>query len=151
MKFCVFSRQPRSQGSLLPCRNLFGNLSYFEQVFAFWAISLGIFKFCDIGAALTAMWPFFHISQCFSYLAPLLTRQNCTKNAVRFAYFVIRTKKVFVSSSNFWATFLTKSNLSLLSEQLLSNRFYLTKRKTSADGICVPIFWSLKILFLKST
>ena len=40
MKFCAFSRQPRSQGSLLPCRKRFGNLSYFEHLFALWAISL---------------------------------------------------------------------------------------------------------------
>ena len=109
------------------------------------------------------------------YLATLVTRQNCTKNAVHFAYFIIRTKKVFVSSSNFWATFLTKSNgfdcyLSTFGvtvwevtgnflenlEQLVespsfSSKIYLKKRKTSADRICVPISWSLKILFLKST
>ena len=155
MKFCVFSRQPRSQGSHLPCRNLFGNLSYFEQLFAFWAISLGIFKFCDIGAALSAMWPFFHISQCFRYLATLLTRQNCTKNAVHFAYFVKKKKFLFLRAtfeqlslqkatfdcylSNFWVTVSTWQSAKHLQMESVFQVFNLWKY----------YFWNLhKICFL---
>ena len=109
------------------------------------------------------------------YLATLVTQQNCTKNAVHFAYFIIRTKKSFCFFEQLLSNFsYKKQRLWLLSEHLWSNRLrsygklfgksrttcgrpsfsskiYLTKRKTSADRICVPIFWSLKILFLKST
>ena len=115
------------------------------------------------------------------YLAMLVTRQNCTKNAwksflffVHFAYFIIRTKKfLFLRAtfeqlslqkstfdcylSNFWVTvwevtgnFLEKLE-QLVESPSFSSKIYLTKRKTSADRICVPISWSLKILFLKST
>ena len=62
-----------------------------------------------------------------SYLATLVTSQNCTKMlrnltfVVQFTYFSIRPKKVFVFSSNFWATFVTKSNFWLFFEQHLSN------------------------------
>ena len=55
--------------------------------------------------------------------------QNCTKMlrnltfVVQFTYFSIRLKKVFVFSSNFWATFVTKSNFWLFFEQHLSNFF----------------------------
>ena len=59
---------------------------------------------------------FFGFNWGQSYLATLVTPQNCTKIlrnltfVVQFSYFIIRPKKNFVFSSNFWATFVTKSN-----------------------------------------
>ena len=41
-------------GFLQVARQLFGNFSYFEQPFAFWAISLVIFLFWNVGAAFSA-------------------------------------------------------------------------------------------------
>ena len=67
---------------------------------------------------------FFGFNWGQSYLATLVTPQNCTKMlrnltfVLQFAYFSITPKKVFVSSSNFWATFVTKSNFWLFFEQL---------------------------------
>ena len=51
---------------------------------------------------------FFGFNWGQSYLATLVTPQNCTKMltfVVQFAYFSIRPKKGFVFTSNFWATF----------------------------------------------
>ena len=59
---------------------------------------------------------FFGFNWGQSYLANLVTPQNCTKIlrnltfVEQFPYFIIRPKKIFVFSSNFWATFVTKSN-----------------------------------------
>ena len=61
----------------------------------------------------TILW-FYNWGQ--SCLATLVTPQNCTKMlrnlifVVQFAYFSIRPKKMFVFSSNFWASVVTKSN-----------------------------------------
>ena len=56
---------------------------------------------------------FFGFNWLLSYLAKLITPQNCTRMlrnltfVVQFLYFSIRPKKVFVFSSNCWATFVT--------------------------------------------
>ena len=73
-----------------------------------------------------------------SYLATMVTTQNCTKMlrnvtfVVQFAYFSTRRKKRFVFPSNFWAAFVIKSNFWLFFEQLLS------------------IFWEIKGNFLEN-
>ena len=57
------------------------------------------------------------------YLATLVTRQNCTKNAVQFAYFIIRRKKSFCFFEQLLSNFpYKKQRLWLLSEHLWSNR-----------------------------
>ena len=81
---------------------------------------------------------FFGFNWGQSYLATLVTLQNCTKMlrnltfVVQFSYFSIRPKNVFVFSSNFWATFVTKSNFWLCLEQLFE-KFRETFWKISSN------------------
>ena len=67
---------------------------------------------------------FFGFNWVQSYLATLVTLQNCTEMlrnltfVVQFAYFSTWLKKVLLFLNNFWATFVTKCNFWLFFEQL---------------------------------
>ena len=110
---------------------------------------------------------FFGFNWGESYLATLVTRQNCTimlRNLRKLRKFLFpqatfeqlslqkATFDCFLS--NFRATvWVVRGKFLENLEQLVespsfSSKIHLTKRKTSADRICVPIFWSLKIVFL---
>ena len=89
-----------------------------------------------------------------SYLATLVTPQNCTNMlrnltfVVQFAYFSIRPKKFLF----FRATFVTKSNFWLFFEQILSN-FLRDYRKIfgKSRATVKPLFLVYMVHFLKFT
>ena len=102
-------------------------------------------------------WPitFFGFNWGQSYLATLVTPQNCTKMlrnltfVVQFAFFSIRPKKVFVFLSNFratfdcfWATFCMRNYGKLFYEQLVESSKYITRLFTEKKD------WMGKFFFL---